>query len=229
MLAPFRLIFTKRFVDMFDLARLPVTTQFLLSTLLLLPLGALVTVFFRNIIGVQTYGTFTSSLLALSMVYADWITVTVVVSLVTIVGIGGRSLLPKKISRVPRLSVVLTIVAIAMVFSVSLMDYYDLNPSPSVVLLPIIVMTGLVDRVYAISDEKGLAVAIYRLVWTCLVAVVCFMVFNIEVLRLSLVSYPETHFFTVSLILLFNTNKWKMLTDLDVFKWFREPKPTHGK
>ena len=123
----------------------------------------------------------------------------------------------------------LTIVAIAMVFSVSFMDYYDLNPSPAVVLLPIIVLTGLVDRVYAIADEKGLAVAIYRLVWTCLVAAICFMVFSVEVLRLTLVNYPELHFFTLSLILLCSAYKWKMLTETDIFKWIREPKPSQGK
>jgi hypothetical protein len=214
----------KQFRNIFDLTRLPVTTQFLLSSLLLLPLGGLITTVFRNIVGVQTYGTFKSSLLALSVIYADWLTVTVVVCLVTIIGIGGRSLLPEHMTRVPRLSIVLTIVAVAMVLSVSLMDFYNLNPTASVVLLPIIVMTSLVDRVYAIADEKGIAVAIYRLFWTCLVAVVCYMVFTIEVLRLFVIGHPEIHFFTLALILMSNAYKSKMLTAYTAFHWMREPK-----
>ena len=113
-----------------------------------------------------------------------------------------------------------------MVFSVSLMDYYNLNPSTSVVLLPIIVMVGFVDRVYSIADEKGLSVAIYRLFWTCLVAVVCYMVFIIEVLRQLLISYPEVHFFTLALILMCNSYHWKTITTLPAFEWMREPKST---
>lgn len=212
--------------NIFDLTRLPITTQFLLSSLLLLPLGALITTVFRNIVGVKTYGTFKSSLLALAVIYADWLTVSVVVSLVAIIGIGGRSILPEHMTRVPRLSIVLTIVAVAMVLSVSLMDFYNLNPAASVVLLPIIVMTSLVDRVYAIADEKGIAIAIYRLFWTCLVAFVCYLVFTIEALRQLLISYPEVHFFTLALILMANAYKWEVLTDLTAFHWLREPK--HG-
>ena len=214
----------KQFRNIFDLARLPITTQFLLSSLLLLPLGALITTVFRNLIGVQTYGTFKSSLLALAVIYADWLTVSVVVGLVTIIGIGGRSILPEHMTRVPRLSIVLTIVAIAMVLSVSLMDYYNLNPNASVVLLPIIVMTSLVDRVYAIADEKGLAVAIYRLFWTCLVTIVCYMVFIVEALRQLVISHTEVHFFTLAAILMCNAYKGKMLVAYPAFHWMREPK-----
>jgi hypothetical protein len=213
----------KRFRDIFDLARLPISTQFLLSSLLLLPFGALITTFFRNIIGVQTYGTFKSSLLALAIIYADWITVTVVVSAVTIIGVSGRALIPEKITRVPRLSIVLTIVAIAMTLSVSMMDYYNLNPSATVVLLPIIVMTSLVDRVYAIADEKGVAVSLYRLVWTCLIAMLCYLVFSIDTLRQLLVQFPELHFFTLALILLCSAYNGKKLT-LYTPSWLREPK-----
>lgn len=224
--APAGLLGTEKeqYRNLFDLTRLPITTQFLLSSLLLLPIGALITTVFRNIVGVQTYGTFKSSLLALAVIYADWLTVSVVVGLVTIIGIGGRSILPEKMTRVPRLSIVLTIVAIAMVLSVSLMDFYNLNPSASVVLLPIIVMTSLVDRVYAIADEKGGTVAVYRLFWTCFVAVACYLVFTIEVLRQLMVSNPEIHFFTLALILMCNAYKWKMLTALPAFQWMQEPK-----
>ena len=214
----------KQFRNIFDLTRLPVTTQFLLSSLLLLPIGGLITTIFRNIVGVKTYGTFKSSLLALAVVYADWLTVTVVVCLVSIIGIGGRSLLPEHMSRVPRLSIVLTIVAVAMVLSVSLMEFYNLNPTASVVLLPIIVMSSLVDRVYAIADERGVGVAIYRLFWTCLVAVICYMVFTVEALRQFVISYPEIHFFTLALILLCNAYNSKVLTSFAGFHWMREPK-----
>lgn len=213
----------KRLIDIFDLARLPVSSQFLLSTLLLLPFGALITTFFRSIVGVQTYGTFKSTMLALAIIYADWITVTVVISSVTIIGTVGRAIMPEKMTRVPRLSIVMTIVAITMVLSVSVMDYFNLNPTATVVLLPIIVMTSLVDSVYRIADDHGIAVALYRLTWTWIVAIVCYMVFTMEELRELLIRFPEVHFFTLATILMCNSYSGKKLTTLPVFQLIREP------
>ena len=56
-----------------DLTRMSTGMQELLAVLLLLPIGALITVFFRNLIGVNTFGTFSPCLYALSFVYADWL------------------------------------------------------------------------------------------------------------------------------------------------------------
>ena len=68
--------------------------------------------------------------------------------------------MPEKMTRVPRLSIILTIVAVGMVFSISIMDYYKLNPNPAVILLPIIVLTNLVDRFYKTTDEGGIIAAL---------------------------------------------------------------------
>lgn len=217
----------KRLIDIFDLTRLPLSTQFLLSSLLLLPFGALVTTFFRSVIGLQTFGTFTPSLLALAIIHADWITVSVVIAVVTLIGFGGRSLMPEKITRVPRLTIVMTLVAIAMTLSVSLMEYFNLNPSASVVLLPVIVLTGIVDRAYAIVDDYGVTVALYRLVWTIIVTLICLVVFNIESLRHIALIFPEIHFFTLAILLFITAHHWKKLTSLPLFVWLKEPKSKH--
>lgn len=217
----------KSLIDIFDLTRLPLSTQFLLSSLMLLPFGALVTTFFRSVIGLQTFGTFTPSLLALAIIHADWITVTVVITVVTLIGFGGRSLMPEKLTRVPRLTIVLTLVAIAMTLSVSLMDYFDLNPSASVVLLPVIVLTGIVDRAYGIVDEYGVTVALYRLVWTIVVTLICLLVFNIEALRHVTLVFPEIHFFTLAILLFITSHHWKKLTSLHQFEWLKEPRARH--
>lgn len=218
----------KSLLDIFDLTRMPLSTQFLLSSLLLLPFGALVTTFFRSVIGLQTFGTFTPSLLALAIIHTDWITVTVVITVVTLIGFGGRSLMPEKMTRVPRLTIVLTLVAIAMTLSVSLMDYYDLNPSASVVLLPVIVLTGIVDRAYGIVDEYGVTVALYRLFWTIIVTLICLLIFNIEALRYITLIFPEIHFFTLAVLLFITTHHWMKLTSLSWFKWMKEPKIQHA-
>ena len=64
--------------DVLDLRRLTPGAQKTLALLFLIPIGALVTSVSRNLIGVETFGTFMPILLALSFVYADWLSGIVV-------------------------------------------------------------------------------------------------------------------------------------------------------
>ncbi len=110
--------------QIFDLTRLPVKMHEVMSLMLLLPLGALITAFFRNVIGVRTFGTFSPALLAMSFIYAAWGTGIVILIVVVMTGLVGRSLLEKlHLLMVPRLSIVLTLIILCVAFSVSLLDY----------------------------------------------------------------------------------------------------------
>jgi len=59
-------------VQVFDLTRLPVPMHDVMKILLLLPFGALITSLIRNVVGIQTFGTFAPALLAMSFIYANW-------------------------------------------------------------------------------------------------------------------------------------------------------------
>lgn len=213
----------KSVVQLIDLTRLPMETQTLLATILLLPFGALITAWFRLIVGTRTFGTFTAALIALAMVYADWFTVTFLVVVVAIISFGGLFYVASTFSRVPRLVVVFTLVALSMAFGVSLMDFYNLNPSPSVVLLPTIVLTTLIDRVYTVTEEDGIKITIRRLLWTMVVALVCFWVFNLEWPKQLVILHPEIHLYTLALTLLLSMYKGKKLSDVPTFHWLGEP------
>ena len=214
----------KRLTDLLDLTRLPGGLQLTLVMLLMLPFGALITAFFRLMVGVRTYGTFTATLLAMSLLFADWITVSVIVLLVLTIGVGGRALLPEKITRVPRLSMVFTMVVFCLVLAVSLLDYFDLVSTTAIVLLPIVVLTGLVDSVYRIADENGFKIALVRLAWTGVVAFFCFWVLRWTWLSQKILEYPEFHFVTLALFLLFTLYKATKLMELPFFKVLAEPK-----
>ena len=99
-----------------------------LAVILLLPLGALVTAFVRTIIGLRTFGTFTPTLLALAFVYNDWRTGIVVFLAVMVLGFSSRTLLDRlKLLLVPRLGIILTLVVLCIVFSISVLDYFELH------------------------------------------------------------------------------------------------------
>jgi hypothetical protein len=212
-------------LEIIDLTRLPLSTQNSLIILLLLPAGALLTTFFRNVIGVTTFGTFTPTLLALATLYADWRTAVVLFLVVVVIGIGGRSMMPGlKLMRVPRLSVVFTLVAFIMTFTLSAMEHFNFTPAGHVVLLPLVVLTTIIDRVYTLADEDGMHIALLRLFWTIVVAVCCIMIFRWQSFGQLLLVYPELHFSTLALMLLFGLYSAPKLTEIPSLRLLAEPR-----
>ena len=127
-------------LDVFDLRRLDIDTRNTLILLLLLPLGVLLSSFCRHILGLFPYGTFTATLLALAVIYSDMVTTITMGFIVIVLASLGRMVMPKSLTRVPRLSLIFTFVAMAMVLGVSVMDYFELSSSAHTILLPIVIL-----------------------------------------------------------------------------------------
>lgn len=207
-----------------NLARLPLSARATLAILLLLPLGALLNTFVRSIVGVQTFGTFTPAMLALAAIYVDWITATVIFTIVAVVALVGRSRLPGlQLARAPRLTIVFALVALAMALAVSLMAYFDLLTGTQVILLPIVILTSLVDRIYSVADEQGLHSAIIRLLWTGFTAIGCFFILTATWLGEWLVDFPEMHLVTIALILILAAYRGPTLTRFPGLRWLGTP------
>ena len=214
----------RRPLDILDLTRLPLEAHEILSLVLLLPLGALVTVFFRVIIGIRTFGTFTPTLLALAFVYNKWQYGLVVFAAVMVVGLASRSLLDRlKLLVVPRLSAILTLVVLCMVFGFSLWDYLDLGPIAEAVLLPMVILTMTVERFFVTQEEDGVAFSLRLLLNTLLVAFCCYMVLCWKAVGHVILAYPEIHLFTIAALILLGRYSGYRLTELWRFRDLARP------
>ena len=209
--------------EVLRLTRLALETRIMLAALMLLPFGVLLTAFFTEVIGVRSYGVFTPTLLSLSLVYVPWQSAAVVFAVVLSLGVGGRSLIPKQVGRAPRLSVVLTLVALGIGASASLMEYFDIGIGGQLVLLPIVILASLVDRFYAVLDEKGVRTALVRLGWTLALALLCMPIVQYEELGHALIRFPELHLVTLAVMLALVLYKGKRLTQLTAFSWLNWP------
>jgi hypothetical protein len=190
-------------VGLLDLRRLPPGMQRTLASLLLLPIGALITAVFRNVIGVQTFGTFTPTLLALSFVRSDLWTGLVLFVVVLGIGLGVRSFLNRlKLLAVARLGIVLTLVVGLTALAVSGLAYFGLTPSAHAVLLPMVILTMMIERFYIIAEEDGRWYASELLAGTLGVGACCLLVLRWERLGRIVLAYPEVHFFTVGALIL---------------------------
>jgi transglutaminase-like putative cysteine protease len=185
--------------QVFDLTRLPVEMHEVMSLMLLLPLGALITAIFRNIIGIRTLGTFAPALLAMSFIYAAWGTGLVILISVLIVGYIGRKALDRlHLLMVPRSSIVLTVIILCVVFGVSVIDYMAPASGVRAVLLPLVILTILIERFFVTAEEDGTTFAIQLVVGTFVVAAFCYLILSWEEIGQILLIYPELHFFTIA-------------------------------
>lgn len=209
-----------------DLTRLPLEMHDVLTLVLLLPIGALVTALFRTIIGIRTFGTFTPSLIALSFVFADWRTGIFVFVVVLAIGLVSRSFLDRlRLLMVPRLSAVLTLVVLCIVFSVSLLDYWSLTPSAQAVLLPMVILTMTIERFYLASEEDSVQFALQLLAGTLLVGLCCYVVLHWAAAGRILFTYPELHLFTIAALVLIGRYTGYRLTELWRFRDIAPPNP----
>jgi hypothetical protein len=190
-----------KWLGVFDFARLPQSARATIALLLMLPLGALVTAFARLILGVKTFGIFTPALLALAAQFVDFATASVIIAVVATLGFLGLAALPKSLSRTPRLSVVFTLVALSMGAGVALLLHLGQGAESVIVLLPVVVLTGLVDGFYAVTYKSGLRFALKQLGWTALASMVCFFLFAREDIGQWLVHHPEVHLATIGLMI----------------------------
>jgi hypothetical protein len=202
-----------------DLTRLPPSMQEIVSLILLLPLAALITTIFRNIIGIQTVGTFTPGLIALSFIHADWLTGTMIFFIVLCVGILTRLILNKlQLLMVARLSVILTLAVLCMVMAVSVLDYLNLTPSASAVVLPIVILTMMIERFSIIVEEDGLPNALKIFATTIFVAVCCFLVMKVEWIGRTALIFPEVQLFNIAILLLIGRYSGYRLSEIWRFR-----------
>lgn len=215
---------TRKLTDILDLTRLTLPSREMLSILLLLPLGVLASELLRQFAGITTYGTFTPTLLALAVTHVDWPTAVIVLLLVTIIGVTIRSAMPGlNLQRTPRLAIVFIMVTMSMSLVVSGISYYDPAIDSTVTLLPLVILTMLIDRIYTVYDERGVHSTIVRLFWTVIAAIVSLYILLQSHWGTFLVAYPEVHAATLAAIIMIGLYRGPKLSDAPAFRWLREP------
>jgi hypothetical protein len=202
-----------------NLQRLPFSMHQVMKILLLLPIAALITAFLRNVVGLGTFGTFSPALLAMSFIYADWKTGLAVLLIVITVGLLARGALERlRLLTVPRLSIILTVVILCVVFGISLLHYLIPAISAEVVLLPMIILTMLIERFHVGAEEDGLWHTIQLAAGTLLVAILCYLILGWERIGEFVLTFPESHLFTIAAFITLGRYAGYRLTELWRFR-----------
>lgn len=205
----------------FSLFSLPIQTQHVYRVLLMVPVGALLIVFLRNVVGIKTFGTFMPVLIALAFRETELLWGMVLFSLVVALGLGCRFYLEYlQLLLVPRLASVLIIVIILMLFISLLSHKLGLERGLSVALFPMVILTMTVERMALLWEEHGPAEALKQGIGSLVVAVLAFLLMSNNVLQHLTFVFPESLLIVLALTLLLGRYTGYRLTELWRFRTF---------
>lgn len=208
-----------------SLLDLPVETQNTYRILLLLPLGALLIVFLRNLVGVRTFGTFMPVLMALSFRETELFNGVVMFTLVVALGLALRFYLEHlKLLLVPRLAAVVTIVVALMAALTVLSHQLGIQAGLSLGLFPIVVLAMTIERMSIVWEEHGAADAIQQGLGSLVVAAACYLVLvNRQIEHLFFV-FPELILAVLALLLAMGRYTGYRASELIRFRAFARSK-----
>ena len=135
---------------------LPLEEQAMFKTIMLIPIGALIVVFLRVIIGLKTSGTFMPVLIAVAFVQTQLVTGIVGFLLIVGTGLIIRSYLSKlNLLLVARISaVIITVIMIISIFTVVAFKI-GLTEGLSITFFPMIILSWTIERMSILWEEEG--------------------------------------------------------------------------
>ena len=171
----------------------------LLTVVLMLPLGALIISIFRNVIGMQTFGTFLPALIAAASVttglkygLAGFLGIVVIVSLLY------YPLEKWHITHNPRMSIMMTAVVSALLTSGLLAKIMGAEHISYLALFPVAVMTITAERMAQLIIEDGIAKTISVTLQTAIVIIVVYEVMTLRSLQSLFLAFPELYLVLIS-------------------------------
>ena len=203
----------------FSLFSLPIQTQAVYSVLLMIPIGALVMVFMRNIIGIDAFGTFMPVLIALSFRETQLLWGAILFSLLVALGLSIRFLLERlRLLLVPRLGAVLIVVVILMLVVSVVSHKLGLETGLSVALFPMVIIAMTIEHMSIVWEERGPADAIRGGLGSLVVAVFAYLAMGMMWLEHLIFVFPELLLVALAIVILLGRYTGYRLTEITRFK-----------
>ena len=159
--------------------------------ILMLPIIATLITFFRQVVGIKAFGIYTPliitfAFLATGIKYGLAIFIAVVVS-----GMISRFILkPFRLLYLPRVAIMLTLVALVILSILLLGGSFKRTGLASVSIFPILIIITLVEKFITVQIEKGNKTAVLLAIETLIISVLGFFIASNRLLIHLLAFYP---------------------------------------
>ncbi len=202
-----------------SLLSLPIETQGVYQVIMVVPLGTLLLLLMRNLVGIKTFGTFMPVLIGLAFRETQLLWGVALFSSLVAVGLSVRFYLERlKLLLVPRLAAVLTVVVLLMAVVSVLGHRLGLERGLSVALFPMVIMTMTIERMSIVWEERGAAEAIQQGLGSLLVAALAYLVMSAAAMQYLMFVFPELLLVVIAVSLLLGRYTGYRLTELRRFK-----------
>ncbi len=207
----------------FSLYILPSSQQNAFKSLLLIPIGALVVVFLRILVGLKTSGTFMPILIAVAFTQTKLLTGLIMFIVVVAIGLVIRSYLSRlNLLLVARISAVI-IVVIGIMSTISILSYkLGLYNVLSITFFPMIILSWTIERMSILWEEEGPKEVLIQGSGSLIVAVIAYLAMTNPLIRHITFNFPELYFVVLALIIALGKYTGYRLFELRRFKSFAE-------
>lgn len=196
--------------------------------ILMLPILVAVIAFFRQVIGIKAFGIYTPALIIFAFLaiksesQSFWGGIKYGIAIfvaVIIIGTLLRLFLKKlRLLYLPRMAVVISIVALSTLVLLIVSGYFSRTGLASVSIFPILIMITLVEKFVTVQIEKGNKTAIYLSLETLLISLVGYFIASWQVLIDFLGAYPWIVFVAIGLSIFLGKWTGLRLTEYIRFK-----------
>lgn len=203
----------------FSLYGLPISTQAVYSVLLMIPIGALIMVVLRNMVGIDSFGTFMPVLIALAFRETQLLWGVILFTLLVALGLSIRFLLDRlRLLLVPRLSAVLIVVVLLMLIISLVSHRLGMETGLSVALFPMVIIAMTIERMSVVWEERGPADAMRAGLGSLVVAVAAYICMGLSWLEHLVFTFPELLLVVLALVVLAGRYTGYRLLELRRFK-----------
>lgn len=203
----------------FSIYSLPIEQQNTFKMILLLPIGALIVVIMRLIVGLRTSGTFMPILIALALIQTTLITGIVIFLTVVGTGLVIRSYLSRlNLLFVARISAVIIVVIVIMASISIISNKLGFNQAMTVTLFPLIILAWTIERMSVLWEEDGPREVFVQGAGSLITAVIAYLFMTNHIIEYLTFNFPELMLVTLALILILGQYTGYRLTELYRFK-----------
>lgn len=206
-----------------SLYELPIATQESYRVMLMIPAGVLLILLLRNLVGLQTLGTFTPVLIALAFRETELVSGIVMFTVITAIGLSLRSYLEHlRLQLFSRLSVVLTFVILLMAF-ISVVGYkLGIERGLSIALFPMVILTMVIERLSIVWEERGPGQVMKTALATLIAATFAHLLMSQAALSYFFFTFPGVLLVMVGIMLLMGHYRGYRLSELIRFRALAE-------
>ncbi len=203
----------------YSLYSLPISIQYGYELMLMIPFGVLVILLVRNVVGIQTLGTFTPVLIALAFRETGLAFGAIFFSIIIAMGLLVRSYLEHlKLQMLSRLSVVLTFVII-MIAVLSIFSYkMGFAKGLAIGLFPMVILTMTIERLSITWEERGAGNVLKISIGTLIASSLAYLLMEVEELVYFVFTFPGILLVLAGFMLMMGRYRGYRLTELKRFK-----------